>query len=748
MTTWRNTCGALAVLLLLAACGTGKDKVADTATVDEVSEVTQDGLGGQDAVADSAVHGDVVSEDGIEEPDACQPNCEDKECGDDGCGGECGICSGDQFCANAHCHAQMCAPGSTWCEDNLKMTCAENGGWPLSPVDCEVTEQYCFDGECIDTPCPPGYKACDSDFSNAECIDDGEYLLVLPCPPDHYCESGECVPGLCSPAEEFCVGDVATTCTSKGDAIAKEVDCTAQGLYCQQGKCVSCQLACAGVECGPDGCGGVCGECGCGEECLAGTCLFTACQNQECGDDGCGGACGGCAADGACLDDFVCETACTVACEGKQCGPDCCGGYCGLCPGGLACTDDGQCVGECKPVCGDAECGGDGCGGLCGACIAGGQCVAGICTVGCVPDCELKECGPDGCLGSCGECPGGLPCTGAGACGGPYASCPYTTGGFTVDFDDGSLASWDLDGAKLTPGLGGTVPPSGDYMLQLMSGVNGKAAADLSFCLPAGSYSVSLFWRFYSEEFKEWCGSDYQDGFLVTLETDFELLNVVAVTIDQLCPAAECLGCGEQYGGLTQSDVAFDQGDVWNIAWRTGAKQFNLPADDTLVTLHLEAFSAVESLYFSLALADEIRILPCVGECLVVECGPDPCTGNICGTCGEGAVCFGGQCCVPECGDGECGSDGCGGNCGGCVAGKSCVAGTCQLDLCLGLECGPDGFGGNCGFCTDPEESCLSGACVCTPICQWKECGPDGCGGSCGECLLPGQTCSMQGQCE
>jgi|GEM_PF-3047903 len=122
-----------------------------------------------------------------------------------------------------------------------------------------------------------------------------------------------------------------------------------------------CEPACAGKQCGDDGCGGSCGTCADGFACQNDLCgkldqCTPDCTGKVCGPDGCDGSCGSCydaqgaVDDGLCRVDGTCvDPTCVPACAGKSCGPDGCDGACGACADYQQCTD-GQCVGE--PPCG------------------------------------------------------------------------------------------------------------------------------------------------------------------------------------------------------------------------------------------------------------------------------------------------------------------------------------------------------------------------------------------------------------
>lgn len=146
----------------------------------------------------------------------------------------------------------------------------------------------------------------------------------------------------------------AETCGNGSCGLAENCETCPSDCGCGPGAvCVwpgsCCVLACGGVECGDDGCGGSCGTCPGGTTCLGGLCLCAPdCTGKVCGDNGCGGSCG------SCQPGWVCQnTACVCqpACGGKQCGDDGCGGSCGSCPQGQTCQN-AQCqfAGTCQPI--------------------------------------------------------------------------------------------------------------------------------------------------------------------------------------------------------------------------------------------------------------------------------------------------------------------------------------------------------------------------------------------------------------
>jgi hypothetical protein len=198
------------------------------------------------------------------------------------------------------------------------------------------------------------------------------------------------------------------------------------------------EAACAGKECGDDGCGGSCGQCPFNESCIDGSCIGALCSenmgkeggfawpcmhDEECLSGYCipfpgpqGKACS-CLCVDDCPGGFNCEMLrpepdmvalclpdCTPSCEGKDCGDDGCGGKCGTCPGcpsSVSACVDGQCVATCLPACAGKECGDDGCGCQCGYCPGDpchDQCQDG--------KCGPSQVGPEVCDGLDNDCNG------------------------------------------------------------------------------------------------------------------------------------------------------------------------------------------------------------------------------------------------------------------------------------------------------------------------------------------------------
>ncbi|MBN1772849.1 MAG: hypothetical protein JXB32_16380 [Deltaproteobacteria bacterium] len=243
----------------------------------------------------------------------CGASCVDLNSSPDHCGACDAACPAGEVCNEGHC-AGSCVTGLTDC-----------GG---ACVDLQTDEAHC--GSCG--------RTCGA---AEECVDGG-----CVCVPS--CTGRECGP-------DGCGGTCPPGCTG--------------GAGCRADGTCECVPSCTGRECGPDGCGGTCppgcsggwicgaaGRCECagtpcgslccygGQVCTGGTCCTPACAGRECGPDGCGGSCGTCPSGWSC--DAAGDCVCTPACTGRECGPDGCGGSCGSCSSGWGCNASGVCVFE------------------------------------------------------------------------------------------------------------------------------------------------------------------------------------------------------------------------------------------------------------------------------------------------------------------------------------------------------------------------------------------------------------------
>ncbi len=486
-----------------------------------------------------------------------------------------------RWCAANECQTQIisCSDGNACTSDS----CDAATGCFFTPIPgCCLTALECDDNNaCTEDWC--SNKLCK--HKAVACLDVDICTGNL-CDPDVGCIFPP-IPGCCHDDTECADTDPCTVTACVDQA------CQSNQLDCQDGNPCTADSCFPGKGCQHEMVAGCCLDaipCNDGDPCTVDSCVGNQCVHtplqseeccqpdcvkKECGPNGCGGLCGNCVEPDYCNDDGLCVDVCIPECDGMECGPDGCGTFCGICPGGYSCSDAGQCI-------------------------------------PCFPDCGGKECGPDGCGSSCGLCPEGLGCDStAGQCVPPCDVCEGP-GCYMDGFEAGELEGWSFDGdAEVIHNMGVTVAPQGWYMAFVGTGLSELELGKLqkTFCPSPTKDHVGFKWRLYSAEFTEWCGSIYQDRFIVTVSNGSQEIVLLDLMIDDLCPASACAGCGGKFIGLEEADVEFDYPDVWMTPWSTAF--FELPPGftNTPVTVTLEVSDVGDMVYVTAVLLDAIQFL-------------------------------------------------------------------------------------------------------------------------------------------
>ncbi len=134
-------------------------------------------------------------------------------------------------------------------------------------------------------------------------------------------------------------------------------------------------------------------------------------------------------------------------------------------------------------------------------------------------------------------------------------------------FEDGTIAGWQKAGdGRVISRLGAASPVEGKFMGIVSTGLgftDQTGELSQSFCIPAGATKLTFWWRYYSEEFLEWCGANFQDTFQVTLATvdGTSAIQPVNVSVDDLCPVGSCANC-KGLQPLDMATIGFDQTDL------------------------------------------------------------------------------------------------------------------------------------------------------------------------------------------
>jgi hypothetical protein len=167
-----------------------------------------------------------------------------------------------------------------------------------------------------------------------------------------------------------------------------------------------------------------------------------------------------------------------------------------------------------------------------------------------------------------------------------------------------SVAGFTVDGdGRIIGNLGLTYPTDGARMALVSTGL-GLTKKSGSFSqpvclppLPPGATTITLEydWNFFSEEFLEYCDSQFQDFFRVSFG-DAELQNVKIMDL-----------CNDPGVTLTPADVEFDQGGVYMTGWTHQTVDLTSLAGTT-ATLTFAAGDVGDSIFDTVILVDNVRL--------------------------------------------------------------------------------------------------------------------------------------------
>ncbi len=174
-----------------------------------------------------------------------------------------------------------------------------------------------------------------------------------------------------------------------------------------------------------------------------------------------------------------------------------------------------------------------------------------------------------------------------------------------ASFESGNIEGWIKTGdGRVISQLGGTGAVAGKYMAIISTGLGYTTESGelkQAFCIPAGKTTFSYWWKYYSEEFKEYCGSQFQDEFYTKIDVAGKEKTILDVRVDDLCDG------GDQAKGLIKSDVGFDVGDVWNTPWVHQVSDITPLAGGVAITLRFFATDAGDGVYDTAVLIDKIE---------------------------------------------------------------------------------------------------------------------------------------------
>ncbi len=194
---------------------------------------------------------------------------------------------------------------------------------------------------------------------------------------------------------------------------------------------------------------------------------------------------------------------------------------------------------------------------------------------------------------------------------GPYAffdmvgsdKMHYSNSLINGDFEFGDLSAWTVQGdGRVITQLGYQVAPQGNYMGIVSTGLGNTTSSgqiSQSFKVMEGESKIKIRWNFFSEEFLEYVGSQYQDYFIVIIQEGSVEHTEFSMNIDQFNAGYNLI--------KVSPGIVFDQGDVYMTGWQ----EMDIDITDYRgknIILRILVGDVGDSAYDSVVLLDEIRV--------------------------------------------------------------------------------------------------------------------------------------------
>ncbi|MGA1488471.1 MAG: choice-of-anchor L domain-containing protein [Planctomycetota bacterium] len=175
-----------------------------------------------------------------------------------------------------------------------------------------------------------------------------------------------------------------------------------------------------------------------------------------------------------------------------------------------------------------------------------------------------------------------------------------------ASYESGQLShNFAIEGdARIIPALGATLPTDGNYMGIVSTGLgyttdSGRMTQE--FCLDDDAGTIAFDWNFFSEEYMEWVGSQFQDSFTVTLTEADDPTNTVVLFHEFVDSLA---------GIVSSVEIGFDKGDVYATGWYTELATIPAGFAGKRVRLEFHATDVGDSAWDTAVLIDHIEVLP------------------------------------------------------------------------------------------------------------------------------------------
>ena len=176
-----------------------------------------------------------------------------------------------------------------------------------------------------------------------------------------------------------------------------------------------------------------------------------------------------------------------------------------------------------------------------------------------------------------------------------------------LGFEEATLKPWKKVGdGRLIAQLGSSSPTEGKYMGIISTGLGYTTQAgsiEQAGCLDNNESTLRFDWNFFSEEFKEYCNSQYQDTFKVVM---CEVKDVNGTMSKSNCSTLFIKTIDDLCGSVHKVSNTFDQGDVYATGWQTQEVDISSYAGKS-ISLQFYATDVGDSVYDSAILIDNIK---------------------------------------------------------------------------------------------------------------------------------------------
>ena len=178
-------------------------------------------------------------------------------------------------------------------------------------------------------------------------------------------------------------------------------------------------------------------------------------------------------------------------------------------------------------------------------------------------------------------------------------------------FEDGVIDPWKRTGdGRVITALGGTRPTSGTFMGIISTGLGfttSSGSLEQRLCVPESGGLLVFDWNFFSEEWLEFVGTQFQDAFNISvaiIDPDTGAIGAFSPIYSQNIDGLA--------GGVGASDVGVDLGGGGYTGWRSGVLDLSTYKGKHVV-VRFGCTDVGDSIYDSAILLDEITVLPLGG---------------------------------------------------------------------------------------------------------------------------------------